>query len=130
MRFLPGLIVALLMAGEVAAQSTQPIVIQYYYFEGCPAWRVSWRNLKQAVLEMGIQADLKVVKLEAEEQVTTERFLGSPTIRINGNEIEGDESGKEYTMACRAFTEDGKLTETPSAAFFKEKLKAMLASKE
>jgi hypothetical protein len=39
-------------------------------------------------LESGIEIDLKIVPVESQEQAQQWKFLGSPTVQVNGLDIE------------------------------------------
>ncbi len=55
-----------------------------------------------------------MIKIESDEQAVASRFLGSPSIRINGLDIEpGVEKIKDFSMRCRLYLED-KVSEWPS----------------
>ena len=49
------------------------------------------------------------------------KFQGSPSIRIDGQDIEGKEDS--YSYSCRIFMIDGKLTGVPTKEYLPEKIR-------
>jgi len=58
------------------------------FFESCPAWEETERNLKAAFVELGIQQE--VSRREIAED-TDEPTTGSPSVLINGQDLFGME---------------------------------------
>lgn len=81
--------------------------IEFLYFEGCPSWGNAYFNLIQVLKEEGIKAEIEMIKVMDGEHAEKVKFLGSPSIRIDGEDIEGKvEEG--YAMRCRIYqTPDG-----------------------
>ena len=71
-----------------------------------------------------MRLDLRVVEVERPEDADRMRFLGSPTIRVDGHDIEpGADEGKQFQYACRVYrTEEGFAGQPPA-----EWLRAALA---
>ena len=57
-----------------------------------------------AIAETGIDADLEVVTVRTDEEASQARVLGSPTIRVDGKDIEyGDQEPAETQPGCRYY---------------------------
>lgn len=69
--------------------------IQVLYFEGCPSYQTALRNLKEVLQEEDMDAEVEMIRVETEAEARQRRFLGSPTIRVNGLDIE--EEAREMT---------------------------------
>lgn len=50
------------------------------------------------------------------------RFIGSPTIRINGNDIEENLGDRTYAKACRVYVERGRMSGLPTHEMIKKAL--------
>ena len=82
-------------------------------FNGCPNERPAEGRLKEVLGEEGIQAEIERVEM-TEEAAQSERFLGSPTIQVDGLDIEpAARTRTDYAMACRTYIVDGRLTGVP-----------------
>lgn len=88
--------------------------VTFLYYEDCPSHQAALDRLRQVMAERGVTADVEIIKVETEEQARQLRFVGSPTIRINGEDIDppGD---SHYALSCRAYRlEDGRISPLPS----------------
>jgi hypothetical protein len=57
---------------------------------------------------------VEVVKVDTEEQARELRFVGSPTIRVDGQDIDPP-SDSRYTLTCRAYhLADDRISPLPS----------------
>jgi hypothetical protein len=79
-------------------------VIELLYFEGCPNY-IAARELVEAVAkETDVSPDLRLIEVESPETVEELRFLGSPTIRVQGKDVEpGGDDRTQFQYACRVY---------------------------
>lgn len=89
--------------------------IEFLYFEGCPSYQTALKYLEEIIKEEKLDVRVEMVKIESDEETQKNRFLGSPTIRVNGLDIEpsAQERGS-FSMCCRLYLETGKITGWPS----------------
>lgn len=79
--------------------------IEFLYFKGCPGHKSALSLLEQIILEKDIEASIEKIEVTSPELAMQHRFLGSPSIRINGVDIEGREVPSEYGLKCRIYSE-------------------------
>jgi len=84
--------------------------------------------------EEGIPGEVEVVKVETEEQARELRFVGSPTIRVDGQDIDPP-SDSRYALTCRAYRlADNRISPMPSKDMirqaFSPQLLASLADRQ
>jgi hypothetical protein len=97
--------------------------IHFLYFEDCPSHDEALNRLRDVMQEEGVESSIEIIKIEAEEQAQEHRFVGSPTILINGNDIVSPAPGTRYGLACRAYTlEDGRISPLPSREMIRKAL--------
>lgn len=78
--------------------------IEFLYFDGCPNHEPALQNLKEVMQEMGIHDEIEIIKVFDNDDAMAKRFLGSPSIRINGQDLEQlDETNHNYIMCCRQY---------------------------
>lgn len=78
--------------------------IELLYMEGCPNRYPAAKTLESALRQAGLVADINQVLVSSEEEAQTLGFLGSPSIRINGHDVEGnDGSADEYCLQQRLY---------------------------
>ena len=98
--------------------------IEFLYFDECPGYKPALVLLEQVLLEEGIFESIEKTEVATEEAALQNRFLGSPSIRINGRDIEGRAEDMEYGLKCRIYLDTG--TGVPS----KKTIRAALQSNQ
>ena len=97
--------------------------VEFLYFGSCPGHKQALINLKAALQESKIDADLVLINVTSEAQAARVGFQGSPSIRVNGRDLDGRNEGHAY--GCRIYQIDGKITPTPTKEFIQEKLREL-----
>ena len=85
----------------------QRMKIEFLYFENCPGYESALSLLEQILLENDNVVPLEKIEVTSPELAIQHRFLGSPSIRINGVDIEGREEASEYGLKCRIYQDTG-----------------------
>ena len=81
-----------------------PLQIDLLYFEGCPSCEQTQADLAQVLAAADLDATVRFVEVQTSEQADTLHFAGSPTVKVNGVDLEGyDGPG---VMACRVYQEN------------------------
>jgi hypothetical protein len=90
--------------------------IKFLYYEDCPSHEQALARLQAALAEAGVAATVEIIKIETEAQARQWGFIGSPTILINGRDIDPPQPGAPPALTCRAYhLEDGRISPLPSA---------------
>jgi hypothetical protein len=88
--------------------------VSFLYYEGCPSYDLALQRLREVMDEEGISDEVRVIKVETEEQARQLRFVGSPTIRVDGQDIDSP-SDSRYALTCRDYRlADGRISPPPS----------------
>jgi hypothetical protein len=78
--------------------------IEVLYFEGCPNYLPAVDRLKTVLGQAGLPIEVSEIGVTDESAAKTLSFFGSPTIRIDGFDIEVDSRTVEDTgFACRRY---------------------------
>ena len=86
-----------------------------YYFDDCPSWQQARENLQEALQLEKISAEVETIRVADAGDVHLKRFIGSPTIRIEGIDIEGPAAElRGYAYGCRVYTDGDCTTGWPS----------------
>jgi hypothetical protein len=72
------------------------------YFDDCPSWRTAFDHLKQALAGLGLSDGVQLVHVQTDEQAAAVRFAGSPTIRLNGQDL-FPVNHTDYALGCRVY---------------------------
>lgn len=82
--------------------------IDVLYFAGCPHYRQAVELVHLLVAELPFEADVRSVLVSDAAEASRLRFLGSPTVRVDGRDVEpGAEERTEYVLACRVYRTEG-----------------------
>ena len=88
--------------------------VELLYFEGCPSYAELLPRLRELVAAEGIQEEIELRRVETPEEAERERFLGSPTVRVDGEDVDRTASDrKDFGMECRFYRTDDGLARTP-----------------
>ncbi len=89
--------------------------IQFLYFEDCPSHDQALARLQQVMAEQAVEAAIEIIKVETDEQAMQWRFIGSPTILIDGQDIDPPPATAATALTCRVYNwGDGRISPLPS----------------
>ncbi|UJA19811.1 thioredoxin family protein [Thermoleophilia bacterium SCSIO 60948] len=78
--------------------------VELLYFDGCPSYKALLPELRAALKREGFEDEVELRRVETLEAAEAEGFLGSPSVRINGEDIDpgaGDRS--DFGLKCRLY---------------------------
>lgn len=97
--------------------------VRFLYSEDCPSHDEALQRLRRSIEAEGISADVEIVKVDTAEDVEKFKFVGSPTIIVNGQDIDPP-ANPYYAMTCRAYRlEDGRISPLPSETMIRRALR-------
>lgn len=91
--------------------------IEVLVVPGCPGTELAVARIREATEALGLETNLRFVTVAGEEEARAERFVGSPTVRVEGEDVE-DVSGRPFGLSCRLY--DGE--RAPSLAMIRAAL--------
>lgn len=103
--------------------------VELLFWEGCPSHPRALADLRAAMAELGLDPSAVALReVHTREQAEGERFVGSPTIRIDGIDIQPP--GEEPCgLACRVYhRRDGRVSPTPDPEDVRDALRAAIAT--
>ena len=97
--------------------------VELYYFDGCPSWQQALDNLKDALRLEQVSDEIGMVSVVDGADAQTKRFTGSPTIRIDGVDVEGpDAEARGYAYGCRVYNDGDRVVGWPSVGLPRQAL--------
>ena len=83
--------------------------IELLYFTGCPNHDAFLPHLRSLLRNAGINVAVQTLEITNADDAHREHFLGSPTLRINGVDVDvAARERTDYGMQCRLYlTEQG-----------------------
>jgi hypothetical protein len=78
--------------------------IEVLYFDGCPNHEALLPRLREILARTGVSAEIDRRRIADDEVAQRERFLGSPTVRVNGRDVEPHaEKRTDFGLKCRLY---------------------------
>ena len=91
--------------------------MEFLWWRGCPSADEALRRLRSELSAAGLDPSaVEVREIDTEAAAEAERFVGSPTIRIDGRDVQppGDEP---VGLTCRVYRlRDGRVSALPDPA--------------
>ena len=98
--------------------------IEFLYWEGCPSYPEARQLLEDVLAEREIDADVNVREVRSQAEAEELRFPGSPTIRVDGRDVDPDGASGRPALLCRIYRKsDGGVSPVPT----REQLEAALS---
>jgi hypothetical protein len=90
------------------------MTVELLYWDGCPSHPQALADLRAAMTELGLDpATVTVREIDTEDAAEAERFTGSPTIRVDGADVQ-DPAGEPVGLTCRVYRRrDGRISPVP-----------------
>ena len=81
--------------------------IELLYFEDCPSYKMAQESLEKIIRNHNIEAKVQLVRVETDQEARDHHFVGSPSIRVNGEDLFPVDR-ENYALGCRVYqTPDG-----------------------
>jgi hypothetical protein len=92
--------------------------VELLYLDGCPNLQPLQARVRELVSAHHVQATIDAVPVGSDEEARARRFLGSPTLRVDGADVEpGAEERTDYGVKCRLFLTPDGLRGMPAEAW-------------
>jgi len=113
---------------EIAVTITQTprkiINIVILFIEGCPGFSSVTDNIKDIIDEEAVDTDITLMLIETLEDARRLQFTGSPTVRINGRDVDLNMKNiKDYGLRSRHYYVNGKKLNYPSKSMIRDAIK-------
>lgn len=96
--------------------------LEVLYFEGCPSHTQLMPTLRELAGAHG--AELVQSRVESAEHAQAARFLGSPSVRVDGRDVEpGAHTRTDYGIKCRLYRSPSGQSCLPSTAWIEQALR-------
>ncbi|MDP9410485.1 MAG: hypothetical protein M3R38_30075 [Actinomycetota bacterium] len=98
--------------------------VELLYFDGCPGHRKAERTLRSTLREIGIRRGFEMVAVNTDEEAERLRFPGSPTVRVDGEDLfpEGFGPRTSWHLGCRIYRTPEGPRDHPSVEMIRSSL--------
>jgi hypothetical protein len=87
-----------------APDTVNGVKVEVLYFDGCPNNQALLPHLRELMVSTDAGPDVELVRVDDADAAERERFLGSPTIRVDGVDVEPGAGGRtDFGLQCRLF---------------------------
>jgi len=83
------------------------VKVEVLYFHGCPNHDALLPRLRELMVRADVDAPVELTRVESVEAAERERFLGSPTLRVDGRDVDPTaEQRTDFGLKCRLYSTD------------------------
>jgi hypothetical protein len=102
------------MEGASAVRAAPARAVELLYFDGCRHYEALLPRLRELLREAHAGDHIQLRRIPDERTARRERFLGSPTVRVDGQDVEpGARERDDFGIKCRLYATDNGLRTMP-----------------
>jgi hypothetical protein len=100
------------------------VTVEFLYWAGCPSYPEA-RELLEAVLRgRGVDVPIHIREVLTQEEAQELSFPGSPTIRVNGRDVDPAGENEPPSLSCRIYNlPNGRVSPVPTREQIEEALR-------
>jgi hypothetical protein len=88
--------------------------VQFLYFAACPHAARALVLLRETLHAEGLTSEIEMIAVETDAAARQYNFYGSPTIRIDGDDVYPPDRSAAPSLACRLYPQsDGRFAPHP-----------------
>ena len=98
--------------------------IELYWWEGCPSHPEALALLQSVLAEHDLDVEVELREVKTDDEAVELGFPGSPTIRVDGRDIDPAGARSRPALNCRIYhLPDGRVSPIPSREQLEEALR-------
>jgi hypothetical protein len=87
--------------------------VEVLVVSGCPGTELTIARIRAATEALGIATNIRLLIVEGEEQARALSFPGSPTVRVEGRDVDEDAAQRPIGISCRLYRNGDSLEQAP-----------------
>jgi hypothetical protein len=105
-------------------------IIELLYWTGCPSHPQALSELRSVLADMGRpETPVALTRVDTEDAAARLGFVGSPSIRVDGQEALPPPEGEPTGLTCRVYRlADGRYSPTPDPAELRAGLERLIGT--
>ncbi len=93
------------------------MIVEILSFSGCPNAAGATERVREALRAEALDAEIREIEVDTPELARQLRFLGSPSVRVDGRDVEsGAEQRLEFGLMCRTYRDGDAVQGVPGVA--------------
>ena len=98
-------------------------LVEILYFDGCPNHSKVHSLVERVAGELGMEPRVRLVNVPDADAAERLRFLGSPTVRVDGRDVEPDaERRSDFALSCRVYRTERGVSGEPAEGWIRDAL--------
>jgi hypothetical protein len=104
-----------------------PPTVELLFWQGCPSHPRALADLRRVAADVGLDPDAVLLReVSTEAAARDERFVGSPTVRVDGVDVQ-DPGEEPAGLTCRVYRRrDGRISAVPDPDDLRDALRRAL----
>jgi hypothetical protein len=99
------------------------VLIELLTFDGCPHEEATISLVAELARELGLTPNVRLIEVCDSAAATRLRFLGAPTIRVEGRDVEPSaDDRRDYGLACRLYRTPAGMSPIPNKTWVRSAL--------
>ena len=99
-------------------------LVEILFFAGFPNHAGAIELVERVSRGLGVDPELRVLEVSDQEAALRLRFLGSPTIRVGGRDVDPDADERtDYALSCRVFRTGAGIVGQPDESWVRAALR-------
>jgi mercuric ion transport protein len=91
------------------------VKVEVLYIADCPNHKPAVERVRGVLRSAGMREMVQEVEVRTQADAEAMRFLGSPTVQVNGLDVEPEARAvQHFGLGCRSYAEDGRRSGLPS----------------
>jgi hypothetical protein len=121
--------------GEILVTITQTkrekVEINILFIKGCHGYKYAKKHIEEIIADEAIDVEINLIRIDNDEDARRLHFIGSPTVRVNGMDVEkGFSRTKDYGLRSRIYNVEGNLSGYPSKSMIWSTIKKVISIQE
>jgi hypothetical protein len=106
--------------------------VEFYWWRECPSWERTLARLREDMTELGLDPEtIEQTEVSDEDDAERSSFIGSPTIRIDGVDVQPPTADEPVGLTCRIYRHrDGRVSPLPDRDDVRDALRKAIERKE
>jgi hypothetical protein len=102
----------------VLPRASRTVRVEVLARRDCPARELALSLVDEAIFATGVPARVDVTDVVTEDQARRRRFLGSPTVRVDGRDVDPSADGRsDYSLGPRIYRTERGLAGAPDESW-------------
>ncbi|HEY2467261.1 MAG TPA: hypothetical protein VGI45_05365 [Terracidiphilus sp.] len=101
------------------------MILELLYLPGCPNHDRTVTLVRSVLRQEGLNTDVEEIPVNDYEEARARRFPGSPTVRVNGEDVESVPAHRlGVGIACRMYFVEGEAQGVPPRSWIERAIRA------